>query len=355
MTLSRPTLALLLLLSASGTWAVTGAPRGDSSADREVTPRGELRPEELHLTRLFEDASRSVVHITSLRLRRSFTRDVYRVPEGSGSGFVWDEGGHIVTNFHVIQGGETFQVVLADESSWPATLVGAAPHKDLAVLRIDAPRSRLVPLALGGSSDLRVGQSTYAIGNPFGLDQSLTRGVISALGREITSRMQTTIYDVIQSDTAVNPGNSGGPLLDSAGRLIGVNTAIFSPTGATPEVWAAMSAVQKPIIGFSPYPRELPRGFPDGVLVVEVPEGSALERSGLRGTREDRLGDIITAVNGRPTPTREDLEAVLERYRAGERVTLTLVRGAGYDGAGGRSVELQTAESRGTEEQRRAP
>lgn len=374
MTLSRPTLALLLLLSASGTWAVTGAPRGDSSADREVTPRGELRPEELHLTRLFEDASRSVVHITSLRLRRSFTRDVYRVPEGSGSGFVWDEGGHIVTNFHVIQGGETFQVVLADESSWPATLVGAAPHKDLAVLRIDAPRSRLVPLALGGSSDLRVGQSTYAIGNPFGLDQSLTRGVISALGREITSRMQTTIYDVIQSDTAVNPGNSGGPLLDSAGRLIGVNTAIFSPTGASAGISFAIPSdtvrrivpdlivhgrVQKPIIGFSPYPRELPRGFPDGVLVVEVPEGSALERSGLRGTREDRLGDIITAVNGRPTPTREDLEAVLERYRAGERVTLTLVRGAGYDGAGGRSLELetelQTAESRGTEEQRRAP
>ena len=331
---------------------------------RAVTPRGSLLPDEIHLTQLFAQASKSVVHITSLRLRRTFSRDVYRVPEGSGSGFVWDDEGHIVTNYHVIQNGQSFQVVLADESSWDAKLVGAAPHKDLAVLKIDAPKSALVPLDLGSSHDLMVGQSTYAIGNPFGLDQSLTRGVISALGREITSRMRTTIYDVIQSDTAVNPGNSGGPLLDSAGRLIGVNTAIYSPSGASAGISFATPVdtvrrivpdlitygrVQKPIIGFRSYTQRLPRSFPRGVLVIEVPEDSALERAGLRGTNETRLGDLITAVNGRATPTLPDLESVLERFRAGDEVQLTVLRGLSFEGKGGREITIETRLQAGQE------
>ena len=348
----------LALLAASGTALLVGAtPRTATPEVRVAEPRGALLPDEAHLTQLFANASGSVVHITSLRLRRSFTRDVYRVPEGSGSGFVWDDSGHIVTNYHVIQNGQTYQVVLSDESSWTAELVGAAPHKDLAVLKIDAPRHLLKPLALGRSNDLLVGQNTYAIGNPFGLDQSLTRGVISALGREITSRMRTTIYDVIQSDTAVNPGNSGGPLLDSGGRLIGVNTAIYSPTGTSAGISFAIPAdtvsrivpdlitygkVQKPIIGFRSYPQRLPRDFPRGVLVVEVPEESALERAGLRGTTERRLGDIITAINDRPTPTLSDLESVLERFRAGDEVRLTVMRGLTYDGDGGRQVTIET-------------
>ncbi len=334
-----------------------GSSRHSDGHGREVTPRGALRPEELHLTQLFQTASRSVAHITSMSLRRSFTRDVYRVPEGSGSGFVWDRDGHIVTNYHVVQNGESFQVVLADESTFAAKLVGIAPYKDLAVLKIEAPAAVLAPLDLGTSSDLLVGQGVYAIGNPFGLDQSLTQGVISALGREITSRMRTTIYDVIQSDAAVNPGNSGGPLLDSAGRLIGLNTAIFSPTGASAGIsfsipvdtvrrivpdLIAYGHVQKPVIGFRPYPQQLPRYFPTGVLVVEVPENSELERSGLRGTTEARLGDIIVAINDRPTPTLADLESVLERFRAGDQVHLTLVRGLSYEGEGGRRVTLDT-------------
>ncbi len=366
--------ALLVLAAVVGTAYTIGSsraatpsrahspPANESAAappgSRAVTARGALLPEELHLTQLFERTSKSVVHITSLRFRRSLSRDVYRVPEGSGSGFVWDQSGHIVTNYHVIQSGQSFQVVLADESSWTAKLVGVAPHKDLAVLKIEAPAELLAPLDLGSSHDLRVGQATYAIGNPFGLDQSLTRGVISALGREITSRMRTTIYDVIQSDTAVNPGNSGGPLLDSAGRLIGVNTAIFSPTGASAGISFATPVdtvrrivpdlitygrVQKPVIGFRSYPQRLPRHFPRGVLVVAVPEGSALERAGLRGTiDETRLGDLVMAVNGRATPTLSDLEAVLERFRAGDEVRLTVLRGLSFEGEGGREVTIET-------------
>ena len=351
-------LPLLVVLAVVGFACIAvGTPREAVRVDRAVTPRGSLLPDELHLTNLFETASQSVVHITSVRYRQTWSRDVYRVPEGTGSGFVWDESGHIVTNFHVVQNGDGFDVVLADESTWSAKLVGAAPHKDLAVLRIEAPRQQLRPLALGTSVDLKVGQNTYAIGNPFGLDQSLTRGVISALGREITSRMRTTIYDVIQSDTAVNPGNSGGPLLDSAGRLIGVNTAIYSPTGTSAGISFAVPVdtvrrivpdliaygrVQKPVIGFRHYPQRLPRNFPKGVLVVDVPEGSALERAGLRGTTERRLGDVVTAINGRPTPTPEDLGAVLERFRAGDTVTLSIVRGLNDNGRGGRPMEIET-------------
>src|SRR5262249_52765557 len=162
-----------------------------------------------------------------------FSLDVMQVPRGTGTGFLWDDKGHVVTNFHVIQGGSGAQVTLADQSTWKAALVGAFPDRDLAVLRIDAPREKIRPISLGTSKDLQVGQKVYAIGNPFGLDQTLTTGIISALNREIESVTQRPIRGVIQTDAAINPGNSGGPLLDSAGRLIGVNTAIYSPSGAS--------------------------------------------------------------------------------------------------------------------------
>jgi S1-C subfamily serine protease len=337
--------------------AAVGLVRTPSRSEREVTPRGPLHPHEIELTQLFQRVSRSVVHIKSLQYRRSFTRDVYRVPEGSGSGFVWDRDGHIVTNFHVVQNGSAFEVLLADGTAHAAQLVGVAPHKDLAVLAIQAPAEALSPIDLGTSHDLLVGQTVHAIGNPFGLDQSLTSGVISALGREITSKMRTTIYDVIQSDTAVNPGNSGGPLLDSAGRLIGVNTAIFSPSGVSVGISFAIPVdtvrrvvpdlieygrVQKPVIGFAPYPQPLPRHFPRGVLVLEVPENSELEDAGLRGTTEARLGDIIVAVNDRPTPTRAELESVLERFRPGDEARLKVIRGLSFEGEGGREHIIVT-------------
>jgi S1-C subfamily serine protease len=201
---------------------------------RTVTPRGELASLEKSVIELHKKTAPSVVHITTEGLQRDmYSRNVYKVPEGTGSGFVWDDGGHVVTNYHVIQKAAGAQVTLADGSKWQARLVGVAPQKDLAVLWIDAPKDKLVPITVGSSHDLQVGQMVFAIGNPFGLDQSLTMGIISALGREIESVTHEPIKDVIQTDAAINPGNSGGPLLDSAGRLIGVNTAIYSPSGAS--------------------------------------------------------------------------------------------------------------------------
>ena len=199
-------------------------------AAREADPSNGLNPQETATIKLFEEAAPSVCFITTSNVRMDFfTRDVSEIPRGTGSGFVWDLGGHIVTNYHVIQGADRATVTLADRTTWPAKLVGKAPEKDLAVLRIEAPREALFPIPIGSSEDLRVGQSVFAIGNPFGLDQTLTTGIVSALGREIQSVAGIPIRDVIQSDAAINPGNSGGPLLDSSGRLIGVNTAIYSP------------------------------------------------------------------------------------------------------------------------------
>ena len=206
--------------------------RRTEPSSRPISARGELTVAEKSVTALFEEATPSVVYITSVALRRDFFRfNVMEIPSGTGTGFVWDDRGNIVTNFHVIQDASRAEVTLADGSTWEAKLVGYAREKDLAVLHIDAPRSQLQSIRLGTSSDLKVGQSVLAIGNPFGFDQTLTTGIVSALGREIESTDGVPIRDVIQTDAAINPGNSGGPLLDSAGRLIGVNTAIVSPSG----------------------------------------------------------------------------------------------------------------------------
>ena len=209
-----------------------------ASSDQPLTnlahaaPSDDLTDEERRTIAVFERAARSVVFITNVALRRDvFSLNVFEIPQGSGSGFVWDRKGHVVTNYHVAAGASTLLVTMADQSEWEATLVGAAPEKDLAVLRIKAPASHLTPIQPGGASPLRVGQHVYAIGNPFGLDQTLTRGVVSAVGRELRSPSGRIITDVIQTDADINPGNSGGPLLDSKGRLIGITTAIYSSTG----------------------------------------------------------------------------------------------------------------------------
>src|SRR5690606_2396549 len=174
-----------------------------------------------------------VVFITTVQyVRDRWTLNVMRVPQGTGSGFIWDESGHVVTNYHVIRGAQEARITLADQRSFPATLVGASPEHDLAVLKIDVPFDGPPPLPIGTSSDLRVGQNVYAIGNPFGLDHTLTTGVISALNRSIDNDRGGVIDGLIQTDAAINPGNSGGPLIDSAGRLIGINTMIYSPSGA---------------------------------------------------------------------------------------------------------------------------
>jgi len=319
-----------------------------TSAPSALGRSHELTHEEQSTIELFRSASPSVVFITSIALRRDvWTLNPVEIPAGSGSGFVWDKQGHIVTNFHVIQSANAAEVTLADHSTWKATLVGAAPEKDLAVLHIDAPASDLHPIPVGGSSDLLVGQAVYAIGNPFGLDQSLTTGVISALGREIESRTQMPIRDVIQTDAAINPGNSGGPLLDSGGRLIGVNTAIASPSGASAGVgfaipvdtvdWVvpdliAHGKLVRPALGVQVASNPVAQSLGvEGVLVLEVLQGSGAEEAGLRPTRRAAsgkvlLGDVIVAVDGAPVANGGDLALVLEKRKIGERVKVTVVR-----------------------------
>ncbi|MEM9990530.1 MAG: trypsin-like peptidase domain-containing protein [Bacteroidota bacterium] len=294
---------------------------------------------------LFKNAAPSVVFITTSELvqRGYFSRDLAEIPRGTGSGFMWDNNGHIITNYHVVQNGDRFQVTLNDQSTWDAELIGAAPEKDLAVLKIDAPQRLIKPLPVGNSERLQVGQSTYAIGNPFGLDQSLTTGIISALGREIESVGDVTIRDVIQTDAAINPGNSGGPLLNSSGQLIGVNTAIYSPSGAYAGIgfsipvdavkWVAPDLIQysrinRATIGFTPL--RLQQEV-EGVVVYQVLRGTGAERAGLQPTLRDRygrvrLGDIIVGVDEKKIGSYSDLILALEEYQPGDVVEVRLRR-----------------------------
>lgn len=307
-----------------------------------------LSEEEKETIQLFVKASPSVVYITTHTLERDFfSLNNTEVPEGTGTGFVWDAAGHIVTNFHVIEGANGAQVALADHSTWPAELVGVAPDKDLAVVKIDAPANRIHPLPIGTSQDLQVGQKTFAIGNPFGLDHTLTTGIISALGREIESQTDRPIKGVIQTDAAINPGNSGGPLLDSSGRLVGMTTAIVSPSGAyagigfatpvdtirwvVPEL-IANGKIIRPTLAVTAAPDALAERLGvSGVLILEVEHNSTAAQAGLRPTRRDAQGkvtrgDIIVQVDGAPIHSTNDLLEVFERHRAGDQVTLTVIR-----------------------------
>ncbi|MEM9928182.1 MAG: trypsin-like peptidase domain-containing protein [Bacteroidota bacterium] len=300
-------------------------------------------PTELHTIRLFENASPSVCYITTKTQRRSFwSRDVMEVPAGSGSGFVWDDEGHIITNYHVIRDASRAIVTLANGEDYEAELVGVAKEKDLAVLKVAAPRNALEPIPVGTSEDIRVGQAVYAIGNPFGLDQTLTTGVVSALDREINSQAQVPIRGVIQCDAAINPGNSGGPLLDSRGLLIGVNTAIYSPSGASAGIGFSIPVdvvryVVPDLIRYGEVRRaslgaelqELRRG--NGLGFVKVfPQGAA-DRGGIRSAYRNQRGylvarDILVGLNGKKIASNSDLFLELEKFEPGQRVTLNLLR-----------------------------
>jgi S1-C subfamily serine protease len=318
------------------------------AAPRPIVARGSLADDERATVDLFERVSPSVVYITNLGLRRDFFGfRVLEIPQGTGSGFIWDARGYVVTNFHVIQSARSAEVTLADHSSWDARLVGYEADKDLAVLKIEAPTRLLQPIAVGTSHDLKVGQKVFAIGNPFGFDQTLTTGVISALGREIAAATGRPIKGVIQTDAAINPGNSGGPLLDSAGRVIGVNTAIYSPAGAyigigfavpvdtvndiVPQL-IAHGKVVKPGLGVSIAADSLVRRLGlTGVLVLDVSSGSGAERAGIRATRRGRggrieLGDLIVAINGEPVRTADELSTRLYEYHVGDTVTVRVQR-----------------------------
>ncbi len=319
------------------------------SGERAPAERGPLTDHETRTIELFRKASRSVVFIStkSRNVRRSVFGRSYNLIEGAGSGFIWDNQGHIITNYHVVQGAVAADVTLSNGKTLSATFVGAAPDRDLAVLKIDALPGELWPLDIGTSDDLQVGQSVFAIGNPFGLDQTLTTGVVSALGRSIESVTGVTIYDVIQTDAAINPGNSGGPLLDSAGRLIGVNTAIRSNSGESAGVGFSVPVdivnlivsqiiehgeVVSPAIGIHPVNDSVTRRLGlRGSLIGGVVEKGAASRAGLQSTQVDQRGsvipgDLIIAIDGKPIRSNRDLLGTLLDYRAGETVTLTLVR-----------------------------
>jgi S1-C subfamily serine protease len=314
---------------------------------RVVEARGDLADDERSTIALYRQARVSVVYVENRARSRDFlTLDPTERVQGTGSGFVWDEQGYVVTNYHVVHQGSSFRVVLHDGTDWDARLVGAEPDKDVAVLKVEErARGRLRPLAIGSSKDLEVGQKVFAIGNPFGLDQTLTTGVISGLGRKIRSMTGRQISDVIQTDTAINPGNSGGPLLDSAGRVVGVNTAIYSPSGVSAGVGFAVPVDtvnrivpnlirgpdgEKPSypgfgikIGADQWLRQ--RGV-EGVLVLDVIEGSAAERAGFRPTRRDQLGDIIVGIGETRIRRNTDLADVLDEHKVGDRVVVTVIR-----------------------------
>jgi S1-C subfamily serine protease len=318
---------------------------------REIQARGELAADEQTTIAIFESISPSVVYInTSGRVLDLLTRNLLEVPRGTGSGFMWDRQGHVVTNYHVVADVQAAYVRLPNQRIYEAALVGVSPEHDIAVLRIDTAAGGAPPVPIGSSHDLRVGQKVFAIGNPFGLDYSLTAGVISALDRTIPSDEGRVIENLIQTDAAINPGNSGGPLIDSAGRVIGMNTAIFSTSGNFAGIGFAVpvdtiNRVVPRLIAFGRYIRpalgvitdaDLSRQLleslgVEGVLVLQVQDGSPAARAGLRPavlTQDGNLvtADVILAVNDRDVLSVQALMDVLDTFRVGDKVTLKVYR-----------------------------
>jgi S1-C subfamily serine protease len=316
-----------------------------------VTARGDLASDEKATIELFEKARDSVVFIaTSQVVRDAWTRNAFLAPRGTGSGFIWDDAGHVVTNFHVIEGASQASVKLADGREYQAALVGASPGHDIAVLRIGVGFKRPPPVPVGTSRDLKVGQKAFAIGNPFALDWTLTSGIVSALDRSLSGESgRPPIEHLIQTDTAINPGNSGGPLLDSAGRLIGITTAIYSPSGASAGIGFAVPVdtvmrvvpqlIQKgryihPGIGIETdeqlNARLAQATGVEGVFVLRVQPGGAGASAGLKGVVVGAEGanpqDVITEVEGRRVQAPSRLASRLDEFRVGETVRLKVVR-----------------------------
>ncbi len=321
--------------------------RDPRAETRLVAARGDLASDEKSTIDLFKAASPSVVNImTSRTARDRFMMRPLEVPAGAGSGFVWDASGYIVTNLHVILQAERATVTLEDGTQYEARLVGYEADYDIAVLKIDAPSAKLPPVPVGSSSDLQVGQKVFAIGNPFGLDHTLSTGVISGLNREIASPSQRIIRGVVQTDAAINPGNSGGPLLDSSGRLIGMNTAIVSSTQSSAGIGFAVpvdtinkvvpSLIRKgkftrPVLGIVAAPEQLARsiGVP-GIAIGSVQPGSGAEKAGLRSLESDVSGrlvaDVITAIEGQAVTRLDDIWEIMGDHKAGDVVRVKVRR-----------------------------
>ncbi len=334
---------------------------GSSAVSRTVTPRGDLADDEKTTIEIFRNAAPSVVSVTTAQFVSDWQRGLLQVDSGQGSGIVWDKQGHIVTNYHVIADAiqnpdgsakiGAARVTLADGTTWDAQVKSFLQESDLAVLKIKAPASRLTPLALGTSGDLEIGQNVFAIGNPFGLNHTLTRGIIGGLRRNVPSqRAGAVIEDMIQTDAAINPGNSGGPLLDSAGRMIGINTMIYSPSGAiagvgqnsgvgfavpidsvnliVPELITGRYGT-RPGLGVGLATDEDIRRFQKqgllgedfrGAVVVQVAPGSAAFNAGLQP------GDIIVGVDDQDVASEQALREILNSYHIGDEVTLRVRR-----------------------------
>jgi S1-C subfamily serine protease len=299
--------------------------------------------------RVYEAVNRSVVNITVASEAGGAFND--EITSGSGSGFVLDKQGHILTNNHVVEGAEVLQVTLFDGSNYAGEVIGTDPPNDVAVVRIKAPADKLVPVALGDSSHLVVGQKVLALGNPFGLERTLTVGIISALDRSMKAKNHRTIKGVIQTDAAINPGNSGGPLLNTRGEVIGINTAIISQVGQSAGIGfavpiSAIKRILKPLIEEGHVTRAdigVKRVFTtdQGLFIVEEAEGGAAEQAGLRplGLRVERVGpfyqkrldpesaDLIVAIDGKPVRSVEDLLTEVEARAPGDTVTVTVIRG----------------------------
>lgn len=310
-----------------------------------------ISAEERKVVELFTKSTSAVVNITNLTSRRdAFTADMQDYPQGAGSGIVWDHQGHVVTNYHVIKGASSVQVTLNGGKEYVGSVIGQDEDRDVAVLLIKDDADDLKPISLGSSSDVVVGQKVYAIGNPYGLDHTLTSGIVSGVGREIQSGITgRPIQDAIQTDAAINPGNSGGPLLDSAGELIGINTAIYSPSGANSGVGFAIpvdtvkSSVEeilqygqviRPVLGiaFAPDHSTSQLGV-NGILVLSVRDGGPAAKAGVKGTSRDQygrlvLGDIIVAVDGKAVKNASDLYRILDKYKVGQTLDLECLRTA---------------------------
>lgn len=312
-------------------------------------PAGSRTEDERNTIAIFQKAAKACVYVTQRQVVTDFLgRGAHDVAAGSGSGFIWDAEGHIVTNFHVIANAQRLTVTLHDQQTFVASVVGVEPRKDIAVLKIDAPKELLVPIDHSlGQFGLQVGQKVVAIGNPFGLDQTLTTGVISALGRQVDGIGGVKIREMVQTDAAINPGNSGGPLLDSSGRLIGMNTMIFSQSGSSAGIGFAVPAeaigrvvpqlikngrVEQVGLGVEIDPQQRIERRLDlrGLVIISTIPGSSAEKSGIVGLartpRGIQLGDILVAIDGKPVNAYDDLYAILDGRRPGEKVKVKFLR-----------------------------
>ena len=308
--------------------------------------------------RIYEKSSRAVVNISNIAVNYDFFYRAIPAESGSVTGFIIGESGIIVTNYHVVENASKLVVTLSNNSQWPGKLIGADPNNDLAIVRIQAPVDSYDILEFSNSNDIVVGQKVLALGNPFGLRQTLTTGIISALGRTIAAKNGRKIEGIIQTDAAINPGNSGGPLLDSEGKVIGINTAIIGSAGSVGIGFAVPSNtalrilpdlleygyVRRPWLGIEPIPtvylRRIGIDVPDGLLIARVVIGASADQAGLRGaTRTVKVGrykvpwggDIITHINGSPVFTMEDLAQQIETRKSGDEVTISYIRKESVD------------------------